>query len=227
MKNKSKQSPYLLSVVFHTILLALVILIGAVESDEPVKYIEVGFGSGFGTGTSGGGGGGEMIEENKPEEKTPEVKEENEPIKNIEEKIIDKNAKKEISNINKLITKKENKDTVKGFGGKGDGGFGPGGPGTGGFGGFGFDWGGRGTRKILHWEKPEFPPEVSKSIDIKIRFIILPDGSVVSAIPLIKADTRLEDASINSIKSWRFEPLKTQQLQYEQVVVITIPFRIQ
>lgn len=226
MKEKNRQSPYLLSVIFHLIILGLFVLFNTEDVGE-IKYIEVGFGSGFGTGTGGGGGGGQIIEETKEEPKITEEKVTNEPLKKIEEKIVDKSAKKETADLTNVKKTTTVKDTVKGFGNPGDGGFGPGGPGTGGFGGFGFDWGGRGTRKILYWEKPIFPAEVTKSVDIKIRFIILPDGSVVSAMPLIKADTRLEDAAINAIKSWRFEPLKTQQLQYEQVVVITIPFRVE
>lgn len=93
--------------------------------------------------------------------------------------------------------------------------------------GYSFDWGGRGTRKILRWEKPKFPPGVQKEIDIKIKFIILPDGSVVSPIPLIKADTQLEDAAIQAIKTWRFEPLRPNQIQFEQTVIITIPYRLE
>ena len=93
--------------------------------------------------------------------------------------------------------------------------------------GYSFDWGGRGTRKILRWEKPKFPPGVQKEIDIKIKFTILPDGSVVSPIPLIKADTQLEDAAIQALKTWKFESLRPNQIQFEQQVIITIPYRLE
>lgn len=93
--------------------------------------------------------------------------------------------------------------------------------------GYSFDWGGRGTRKILRWEKPKFPPGVQKEVDIKIKFTILPDGSVVSPVPLIKADTQLEDAAIQALKTWKFEPLRDNQIQFEQTVIITIPYRLE
>ena len=66
----------------------------------------------------------------------------------------------------------------------------------------------------------------SKEIDIKLKFSILPDGSVGKIIPLMKADTRLEMAAINSLRNWRFEPLRIGQKKNEQSVVITFPYRL-
>jgi protein TonB len=100
------------------------------------------------------------------------------------------------------------------------------GEGEGGFG-FEIDFGGKGTRKIYSYNLPEYPEGVSKEIDVKLRFTILPDGTVGKIFPLIKADARLELASINSLRQWRFEPLPRNAKQIEQTVVIIFPYRLQ
>ena len=81
------------------------------------------------------------------------------------------------------------------------------------FGLFDIEWGGTGKRKIYSYNIPAYPAGVSKEIDVKLRFSILPDGTVGRIFPLIKADTRLETAAINSLRQWRFEPLPSGQNQ--------------
>lgn len=83
------------------------------------------------------------------------------------------------------------------------------------------------TKKIYSYSLPAYPEGVSKEIDVKLRFTILPDGTVGRIIPLIKADGRLESAAINSLRQWRFEPLSSNQKQLEQTAVITFPYRLQ
>ena len=68
---------------------------------------------------------------------------------------------------------------------------------------------------------------MKKEIDIKLQFTILPDGTIGTIIPKIKADTRLENAAINSLRQWRFEALSTSQKQVEQKAVIVFPYRLQ
>jgi protein TonB len=97
--------------------------------------------------------------------------------------------------------------------------------GTGSFG-YGIDWGGQGQRKIYSYIVPEYPEGVDKEIDIRLKFSIMPDGTVGTIIPLIKADTRLETAAINSLRQWRFEPLAPNQKQMEQTAVIVFPYRL-
>ena len=46
-------------------------------------------------------------------------------------------------------------------------------------------------------------------------------------MPLIKADTRLEEAAIKSLRQWRFEPLPKNKKNNEQVAVIIFPFRLE
>ena len=96
------------------------------------------------------------------------------------------------------------------------------------FGNYGFkiDFGGKGIRKIYSYELPAYPPGVHKEIDVKLRFTILPDGTVTNIFPLIKADTRLEMAAINSLRNWRFEPLPPGKKKVLQTAVIVFPYRL-
>jgi len=89
-----------------------------------------------------------------------------------------------------------------------------------------FDWGGKGVRKIYSWDIPKYPEGVSKEIDVKLKFTILPDGTVGSIIPLRKADTKLESAAIRSLRKWRFEPLQAGKKKVKQTAVISFPFRL-
>ena len=93
--------------------------------------------------------------------------------------------------------------------------------------GFDIDWGGKGTRKIYSFVLPQYPDGVKKEVNIKLQFTILPDGTVGTIIPKIKADTRLENAAINSLRQWRFEALSNRQKQVEQTAVIIFPYRLQ
>lgn len=75
--------------------------------------------------------------------------------------------------------------------------------------GFGdIDWGGGGNRVLLSKKLPQFPKSVKSNARIELRFKVLADGSVSQVIPLQKADPALEQAAINAIKQWRFNPLQ-------------------
>lgn len=219
---------YIISSVFHILLLLLFTFISLGTIDDPLEYVEIDFGS-PGSGMRGASAQTEEInkaieeipeqtvqEENKEEVKPPVTKQE------FDESVVKREKKEEKQKPKEEIRREEKSETTNPSSSKnltGDAGFGSSG--------FSFDWGGRGTRKILRWEKPTFPAGVQKEIDIKVRFTILPDGSVVSPIPLIKADTQLEDAAISALKTWKFEPLRITQVQLEQNVVITIPYRLE
>lgn len=74
--------------------------------------------------------------------------------------------------------------------------------------GFGdIEWGGGGNRVVLQKHLPKFPDGVKTSAQIKIRFTVLPDGTVGKIIPLQKADPRLERAAMDALRKWRFNPL--------------------
>ncbi|MGE5497685.1 MAG: energy transducer TonB, partial [Syntrophothermus sp.] len=91
--------------------------------------------------------------------------------------------------------------------------------------GYGIDWGGRGNRRIYSYQLPAYPDGVSKEIDVKLKFSIRPDGTVGTIIPLMKVDTRLENAAIRSLQTWRFEPMTSGN--YEQWAIIVFPYRLQ
>lgn len=91
---------------------------------------------------------------------------------------------------------------------------------------FEIDFGGKGMRKIYSYSLPPYPKGVSKEIDVKLKFSILPDGTVGKILPLIKADARLELVAINSLRQWRFEPLPESKKGIQQFAVIIFPFRL-
>lgn len=219
---------YVVSVSFH-ILLAIIFLFVKMSTDSPAEdYLLVGFGSGSGLGNPSSIGTTKTIEERKtaPEKslsKNDKLKEVDLPKakQTDENNIIVKNDKKKekseivTSNVKPLV-KGDNKKTGSEVGGEGDGGFG-----------FELDFGGKGMRRIYSYSLPEYPEGVAKEIDVKLRFTILPDGTVSRIVPLIKADARLEFVAINSLKQWRFEPLPSNAKQVEQTVVIIFPYRLQ
>ena len=211
---------YLYSFAFHAfIVLAMIFVNFSVEQEYP-EFVEVGFGT-FGKFSSTGKTVKEEIKKEKKDVKKnekdvnlPTAKNkdlENESIPNdIKEK---KKAEEEKEKPNILdedeSTGMENNDS-----------------GLGNFG-ISFEWGGKGKRRIYSWVIPPYPEGVAKEIDVKLRFSILPDGTVGRIFPLIKADTRLENAAITSLRQWRFEPLPNGLKRIEQTVVITFPFRLQ
>lgn len=197
----------------------------------PKKYVELSFGTSGKTGSSGAIGTQiKKVEEiSKPEpkneskDKSPEVKKVDLPKAQHteEENIIKAAAKnKEKTNTAKNETKEKtnSNETAEGQGNKAKG--------SGSFG-YDIDWGGKGQRKIYSYTLPAYPEGVNKQIDIRLKFSILPDGTVGTIIPLTKADTRLENTAINSLKQWRFEPLDPTQKQGEQTAVIVFPYRLQ
>jgi protein TonB len=189
------------------------------EDNNPPDLVEVSFGNGQGTGSPGGGHGIAINEnvslpDNKPVES-------NKDVKGIDQKN-DPDATNEVA---ETIGRKKNTEKADVNPGGSPETMGNGGIGPGGFG-YGIDWGGRGNRKIYNYILPAYPDGVNKEIDIKLSFTILPDGTVGQIRPLTKADTRLEDAAINSLRQWRFEALSPQMKQTEQAAVIVFPYRL-
>lgn len=227
-----KKASYLFSISIHALLALWLVFANIGSNTEQEDYLLVGFGPGFGMGGGGAAGQGEQPSTGAMAPETP-------PEKKVEDKKVDlpkADRFKDDEAIASPSKKKSEDETsvskVKPLfksNTKGDGfGYGPEGNGTGG-GGFGFelDFGGRGVRRIYSYSLPEYPEGVSKEIDLRLRFTILPDGTVSNIIPLIKADARLEMTAINSLHQWRFEPLPSNAKQLDQTVVITFPYRLQ
>jgi protein TonB len=215
------------SIILHIIIVILFAFINFSIGMEEDEYVTIGFGSGMSMGTPGPTGEDLLTEKNKPkrENQKPKIEEQKKvelpKTKNPDKENIlaDADKKKEKEALNdkiKPLTNEESKTKGTEQPGEGDGGFG-----------FEIDFGGKGMRKIYSYFLPDYPEGVSKEIDVRLRFTILPDGTVGKIFPLIKADARLELAAINSLRQWRFEPLPPNVKQIEQTVVITFPYRLQ
>lgn len=229
--NSIKNLSISISLLIHLLLLLILLMVNFAIEYPPKEYVELSFGVSGELGSSGAIGTqiNEVEELSKPEEKnetvdkSTEVKEIELPkAKNASEENIIKPAD-EVKEKSEAVKTETNEDTkadvtTEGQGNKAEG--------EGSFG-FDFEEGGLGTRKIYSFVKPSYPEGVHKEIDIRLKFSILPDGTVGSILPLTKADTKLEDASINSLRQFRFEPLSPNQKQAEQTAVIVFHYRLQ
>ena len=227
---KSSGISYTISLAFHAIVVLLFLLINLSFDYVPSEYIELSFGISDQTGSSGAQGNKINIIKETPKpseleqskEKNPEVKEVDLPVAlNTEDENVIKPADneneiaEERNEINTETTVSNSKSSEDGNA-SAEGNFG-----------FDIDWGGKGTRKIYSFILPQYPEGVKKEVNIKLRFTILPDGTVGTIVPVMKADTRLENAAINSLRQWRFEALSSNQRQAEQTAVIVFPYRLQ
>lgn len=218
------------SIVFHIILFLIFLLFNLSFDYPPKDYVELSFGILGGEGSSGTEGTAFDERLEKSELKEQDVtKDKNLEVKEVE---LPKAKNTEVSDVNPAQKDKEQKkETVKqteqresnnptgekkGNLNQGSGDFG-----------FHFEGGGLGTRKIYSYVIPDYPDGVNKEIDIRLKFTIKPDGTVGSIFLLTKADTRLENAAINSLWQWRFEPLTLNQTQSDQTAIIVFPYRLQ
>jgi protein TonB len=215
-----KRFSFSISVFLHAILFAGFIFVGTSSVDKSPDLVEISFGNGQGTGSPGGGNGIDINENvSIPEDKPAEN---NKDVKGIEQQ---KSSDNTNDGVTEIIGRKKNTTKSEINPGGSPATIGNGGVGPGGFG-IGIDWGGKGNRKIYSYSLPTYPEGVEKEIDIKLSFTILPDGTVGQIRPLTKADTRLEDAAINSLRQWRFEALSPSMKQSEQAAVIVFPYRL-
>lgn len=218
------------SIFAHIIIIALLLTIKLSVTYPPEKYVELSFGQSGLPGSSGAIGDQvnsndqqiQQASQSDSKNKTEDLKSTIIPdAKNLSNQDLisesDKKDQKGKSDKNKDKINPNSDFNSLGMGNK-----------TGGNGSFGYDidWGGKGQRKIYSYNIPAYPEGVNKEIDIRLKFTILPDGTVGTIIPLIKADTRLENSAINSLRQWRFESLDQSQKQVPQVAVIVFPYRL-
>jgi len=222
-----------ISLLFHAAIIILFMLLNLSFDYEPSDYVELSFGVSDQTGSSGSRGKEitEKVEEvSKPVEKTTtedkskEVKVVDLPVsKNTEDENVIKPAEDdaEVTTVSKTKNNEEDVSSVTTSGQGNDAESDEGSLG------FDINWGGKGMRKIYSYTLPQYPDGVKKEVDIKLQFTILPDGTIGTIIPKIKADTKLENAAINSLRQWRFEALDASQKQAEQTAIIVFPYRLQ
>lgn len=222
---------YAISFVLHGIGFLLLLFINLSFDYTPSDYVELTFGIEGQSGSSGAQGNNISIikevpkpnEKEQSKEKNPEVKEVELPVAINTE---DESEIKPANNDKEIAEEKTEKNTETLTSNSNLGEEGNNSNAQGDFG-FDIDWGGKGTRKIYSFILPQYPEGVKKEVNIKLQFTILPDGTVGTIIPKMKADTRLENAAINSLRQWRFEALSSHQKQVEQTAVIIFPYRLQ
>ncbi len=98
------------------------------------------------------------------------------------------------------------------------------GSGTGRGQGYSLDWGGGGNRVVLHKELPKYPAGITTSAQIKMRFTVLPNGSVGMILPMQKGEPALERAAMEALRRWQFNPMGDGK---DMIGFITFTFRIQ
>ncbi|UCE19319.1 MAG: energy transducer TonB [Gemmatimonadota bacterium] len=80
------------------------------------------------------------------------------------------------------------------------------------------------TRQVITEVLPEYPPGLNKEAVIKIRFTVLPNGTVGEMVPILKGDTTLEELTMKAFRQWRFNHLPPDLPQEPQSGVITFRY---
>lgn len=89
---------------------------------------------------------------------------------------------------------------------------------------YSMQWGDGGTRRLLVGELPQYPEGVSVEAQIRIEAVVTPGGKVRTMRPVQKGNKRLEDAAIDQVRNWLFEPLTSGVRQADQICLITFNF---
>lgn len=240
MKNKKSLSlSLILSIAVHCIVAAMLLYFNFKTPQPKEDFVDIGFGNygdENGTPSEGGvpGGGDDNQMPGKEVVSSPDVQQEQKTkvdlpdVKNTDRNEPSAGVKSDRDSKKHQAQKGSPMGTAAGTGtgghGTGTGGTGSG-SGNGGGKGFRLDFGGRGTRRVYSYHVPRYPEGANlESVDVRLKFTILPDGTVGSIIPLNKTDARFESISVNSLRHWRFEPLNSgNQIQS---AIITFPYRL-
>jgi outer membrane biosynthesis protein TonB len=87
-------------------------------------------------------------------------------------------------------------------------------------------WVGGGRRDLVSGDLPKYPAGVNVNAQIKLRVVVQPRGTVKAVQPLRKGDTRLEDAAIREVRSWRFQSLLRAEPALDQICTIIFNFKV-
>ncbi len=79
-------------------------------------------------------------------------------------------------------------------------------------------------RQIFYKVIPEYPPGLQQEAVVRVRFLVLPDGSVGSMVPVLKGDPTLERVTLEALRQWRFNPLPAHAPQIEVTGIITFRY---
>jgi len=69
------------------------------------------------------------------------------------------------------------------------------------------------NRKILYKVFPVYPNNLQKNAKIKLKFLVTPKGTVTNIIAIKRANSTLEDLSINAISQWTFNSILSEANQ--------------
>jgi len=76
------------------------------------------------------------------------------------------------------------------------------------------------NRSIVSKVIPTYPEDVQQSVKIKIRFDVMPDGSVTNIVIVQKGDPKLEFNSLNAISQWKFNSISSDAIQKGMITFI-------
>lgn len=82
-------------------------------------------------------------------------------------------------------------------------------------------------RAIVYQPPPPEVENIENEVEFKLKFWVLPDGTIGEVIPLKRGDTRLERIAIAYLKRWQFEPLPQGVPQQQIWGTIPITFTTQ
>jgi len=81
-------------------------------------------------------------------------------------------------------------------------------------------------RTIINQVIPKYPPGLQREAVVRIRFTVLPDGSIGAMIPVQKGDPVLEELTMKALRQWRFNPLLPSAEQKNVQGIITFRFKL-
>jgi TonB family protein len=91
---------------------------------------------------------------------------------------------------------------------------------------YNLEWVTGGQRQVIEQYLPQYPPGLEKETSLKLKFMVLPDGTVDQVLPVKKGDPVLEEVTIKAFKKWKFEPLSPSAEQKTQEGRITFVFKL-
>jgi protein TonB len=82
-------------------------------------------------------------------------------------------------------------------------------------------------RAIIYRPRPPQIGSISDEIELRLRFWVLPDGTIGEVIPMKRGNAQLEQIAIGYLKKWQFEPLLPDAPQKQIWGTIPIRFAVQ
>lgn len=80
-------------------------------------------------------------------------------------------------------------------------------------------------RNALHAPLPDYPEKVNATI--RVRITVSPQGRIVQRLPLLKGNPALEQAVMDALSRWTFNPLPSNAPQEAQTGIVTFHFRLE